>query len=100
MTLPWLGGLRRCRPSQRVRYYVRDLLPDFDDPAYYRAIQHADPAMAQDLTERLSILIDNVDLRRAMSRAGRWEVEQGRFSIQQRNTKLRGVLDEVATASD
>ena len=83
------------RPSKRVQYYVRDLLPDFDAPTYSRAIQHPDPAMVQDLTEKLSTLIDNQDLRRSLGRAGRWEVEYGKFSVERRNEKLKRIFDEA-----
>jgi glycosyltransferase involved in cell wall biosynthesis len=83
------------RPSERVQYYARNLLPDFDAPAYRDAIQQLDPAMVQELTEKLSILIDDQDLRRTMGRAGRREVEEGRFSVERRNEKLGRLLDEA-----
>ena len=45
--------------------------------------------------QRLTLLIENPGLRRRLGRAGREAVENGRFSIQQRNSRLKRVLDEA-----
>jgi glycosyltransferase involved in cell wall biosynthesis len=49
------------------------------------------------LVEKISLLIEDARLRRAMGHAARWEVEQGKFSIRSRNEKLKQIFDEVAT---
>ena len=53
------------------------------------------PKLVEDLVEKISILIENEDLRRKMGRAGRQEIETGRFSIEKRNEKLKRIFDEA-----
>jgi glycosyltransferase involved in cell wall biosynthesis len=47
----------------------------------------------------MSFLIENPERRRQMGRAGRWEVEQGKFSIEKRNEKLKRIFDEATAES-
>ena len=54
-----------------------------------------DPKVVEELADKTSILIENEDLRRRMGRAGRQEIETGKFSIEKRNEKLKRIFDEV-----
>lgn len=47
-----------------------------------------------ELVEKLSILIENSSLRRRMGKYGRQLVERGKFSIKERNEKLRRIYEE------
>jgi glycosyltransferase involved in cell wall biosynthesis len=94
-----INGLLISR-SNLVQYYTRNLLPDFDAPGYRSAIQRPDPAMVQELTAKLSVLVENSDLRRKMGRAGRWQVEEGKYSIRNRNEKLEDLFDGLLASSD
>jgi glycosyltransferase involved in cell wall biosynthesis len=78
------------------------LAPDFEGDRLYarsrrfeRVIRNVDGRMVGALAEKLSILIENPQLRRRMGRAGRAEIEGGMFSTARRNQKLRQVLDEA-----
>jgi len=51
--------------------------------------------VVEDLVDKTSKLIENEQLRHKMGQAGRWEVEQGRFSIERRNKVLKEVFDKA-----
>ncbi len=89
------GLVARC--SDKVPYFIEGfkLIPDYGSPAFLRAIKAPDPEVVRGLLEKLSLVIENVELRRRMGIAGRWEVEHGRFSIQRRNEKLKQFFDEA-----
>lgn len=83
--------------SDKVPYFIEGLkfVPDYGSRAFLGAIKTPDLDVVRGLVEKLSILTENVGLRRKMGRAGRWEVEHGRFSIQRRNEKLKRIFDEA-----
>lgn len=54
-----------------------------------------DPAVVNDLVKRISILVENADLRKQMGKAARAEIERGRFSLETRNKNLKRILDEA-----
>jgi glycosyltransferase involved in cell wall biosynthesis len=53
--------------------------------------------LVKKLVEKTSILIEDEELRKRMGKAGRWEVEHGRFSIERRNQKLKRIFDEATS---
>ena len=83
------------RKSEHIPYYGENLVPLFGTPQFQKAIRIPDPKVVQELVEKTSILIENQELRRRMGRAGRWEIEHGRFSIERRNEKLKRIFDEA-----
>jgi glycosyltransferase involved in cell wall biosynthesis len=78
------------------RYFV----PPGGSPEYRDIVGSTDPQMVEQLVERLSLLIENADLRRRLGKAGRETVENGRFSIQRRNSRLKRVLDEAISFAE
>ncbi len=60
-----------------------------------KVVRQVDPRMVEALVEKVSLLIANPELRQRMGRAGRWEIEEGKFSILRRNEALKRVLDEA-----
>jgi glycosyltransferase involved in cell wall biosynthesis len=62
---------------------------------FQRAIQKVDPKVVTELVDKVSILIENGAMRRQMGKAGRWEIEHGKFSIEKRNEVLKRVFDEA-----
>jgi glycosyltransferase involved in cell wall biosynthesis len=81
--------------SEQVAWYINGSIPsDPLHPSFQRAIRAVDHRLAQRLVEKLSVLIENAELRRSMGSAARWEVEHGKFSIERRNERLKRVLDE------
>lgn len=81
--------------SEKIPYYVENFIPDFGSSQFQKAIRTPDPRVAEALAEKTSVLIENEELRRRMGKAGRWEVEQGKFSIKRRNEKLKRIFDEA-----
>jgi len=69
----------------------------FEHPGWRQAIRRVNEGMVEQLVDKLRILIENPELRRQMGRAGRWEVEHGKFSMHRRNEKLKRILDEVTS---
>ncbi|MEM5782043.1 MAG: glycosyltransferase family 4 protein [Candidatus Aenigmatarchaeota archaeon] len=53
------------------------------------------PVIVKQLVEKLSLLIEDSSLRRKMGRYGRRLVEKGKFSIKERNRKLREIYEEA-----
>jgi len=92
------------RQSQRVPYCDENFIPLFHTPhhkQYKERLREDSPKLVEELVEKTSILIENPELRRSMGKAGRWEVEQGKFSIEKRNGKLKRIFDEAtATGRD
>jgi glycosyltransferase involved in cell wall biosynthesis len=60
-----------------------------------KALETVDPELVSELVERTSVLIENPDLARRIGSAARWEVEEGKFSIKNRNDKLKRVFDDA-----
>jgi glycosyltransferase involved in cell wall biosynthesis len=63
-------------------------------------VKGAQPEVVEVLVEKISLLIENEKLRRQMGRAGRWEIEHGKFSIKRRNEKLKRILDEATLTEE
>lgn len=85
--------------SDRVPYFMGNkLLPTqytSQRENLFEAIRTGDAKVVQRLVKATSILIENHGLRRRMGEKGRWEAEHGKFSIQNRNEKLKKIFDEA-----
>jgi len=75
--------------------YIVDSVAHYDWPAFRQERVRVHPDLVAGIVERVSVLVENPDLRREMGRAGRREVEQGKFSIARRNKELKRLLDEA-----
>ena len=83
------------KKSDRLPYYTGSFLPNWDTSQFRQAIKTADPEVVEELVEKASALIENKELRRKMGKAGRQQVERGKFSIEKRNEKLKRIFDEA-----
>ncbi|MFC1928299.1 glycosyltransferase [Chloroflexota bacterium] len=81
--------------SEKMPYYGENLIPTSGTPKFIKMAKTPDPKVVQHLVEKMSILIENKALRRQMGKAGRWEVEQGKFSIYKRTEKLKRIFDDA-----
>jgi len=80
--------------SRHLPYTLRGTPhPTYNTAAFVRAMQTPDPRVVADLATRITRLIDDPDLRRRLGTTARWEVEQGRFSIETRNRGLQQMFD-------
>lgn len=84
-----------AKKSEKIPYYVENYIPSFGTPQFKKAVRTPDPEVVQELVEKASILIESEERRRRMGKAGRQEVEHGRFSIERRNEKLKRIFDEA-----
>lgn len=81
--------------SDKINYYVKNFIPNWFTSDFIRTIETTDPNVVNGLVEKTSILIDNENLRRKMGKAGRQEIEIGKFSIEKRNEKLKRIFDKA-----
>jgi glycosyltransferase involved in cell wall biosynthesis len=82
--------------SKKVPYYMRTprgLI--YYTPAFFNAIRSTDYEVAKDLSRKISMLVEDKELRREMGRSARREIEIGKFSIKKRNEKLKRIFDDV-----
>ena len=86
------------KKSEKVQYYAEHFIPIWSyipDSQLMKAIRTVDYRVVEELVEKTSLLIENEGLRRRMGKAGRWEIENGKFSIEKRNKKLKRIFDEA-----
>lgn len=69
--------------------------PFFHTRRFFSAISRVDARAADEIAARIIRLINDAELRRRLGRAGRWEVEHGRFSIARRNEQLQRMFDQA-----
>jgi glycosyltransferase involved in cell wall biosynthesis len=83
------------KKSDKIQYYVENFIPNWSAPETLNMIKKIiNPEVVKALVEKTSILIEDENLRKRMGKAGRQEIERGKFSIEQRNEKLKVVFDE------
>jgi glycosyltransferase involved in cell wall biosynthesis len=80
--------------SAKGNYVDKNFIPQWGEPTFLRSIADVDHAMVDDIVKKLSLLIEDSDLRKRMGRNGRKETETGEFSIPHRNEKLGRIFSE------
>ncbi|MBA7613120.1 hypothetical protein ES703_20363 [subsurface metagenome] len=60
-----------------------------------KATRSVEPEVVDELVTKISLLMENFDLRKKMAKAARWEIEHGKFSIKRRNDRLKKIFDEA-----
>lgn len=83
------------RPPKDVLYYTWNGGHNYLDKQFLIGIRRARPWLVDQLVEKTSLLIENDRLRQSIAREARYEVEQGMFSIRQRNKKLARIFGEA-----
>jgi len=81
-----------------VPYFWKNFIPSGPTPVrhlYDKGVRTLQQTTVKQLVEKVSILIEDESLRRRMGKAARREVEEGKFSIQRRNEKLKRVFDKA-----
>lgn len=86
--------------SHYEKMLPRCFVPPAGSPEYHDIVASTNPQIVQELVEKLSLLIEDPELRRRLGKAGGEVVENGRFSIQQRNSTLKRVLDEAISPAE
>ena len=84
------------KKSEKIQYYVANFIPNWSAAESLKIIKKmTDPNVVKELVEKTSMLIEDENLRKRMGRAGRQEIETGKFSIEKRNEKLKKVFEEA-----
>ncbi len=86
------------RKSERVPYYTESFIPNWDyhsGSKFMKSIETTDPKVVEELVDKTSLLVENKELRKRMGRAGREEIENGKFSLEKRNERLKRIFDEA-----
>ena len=86
--------------SEKVPYYTGNAIPNWSyhpTSEFMKAIKTVDPAVVEQLVKKTGILIEDDALRRQMGKAGRQEIENGRFSLGKRNERLKRIFDSATT---
>jgi glycosyltransferase involved in cell wall biosynthesis len=82
--------------SKHVPYFYRDTAhPNFGSAAFQKAIQTSDKDVVLDLVRKVSLLIEDKELRRKLGKAARQEVAAGKLSNAVRNVKVKKIFDEI-----
>jgi len=86
--------------SEVLSNYPETLAWNTRPPQFLRAIRTVDTKVVQQLANKTSILIENEELRRRMGKAGRGEIEKGKFSIDERNRGLKKIFDKATLGEE
>jgi len=82
-------------PLSKLPYYMWNGAPNHYDRDLLFRIRKYRPSLVKQIVEKTSLLIENSSLRRKLGREGRHLIEQGEFSIRNRNEKLKRIFDEA-----
>jgi len=91
------------KKSRNVNYYAENFIPIWDyhaDSMFMKQISCLDVDMVTEVVEKTGLLIENKELRRNMGRTGRETVENGKFSLNNRNEKLKKIFDEATRGKE
>ncbi len=84
------------KKSGKIQYYTENFIPNWSAPESLKIIKRmTDHKVVKELVEKTCMLIEDENLRKRMGRAGRQEIESGKFSIEKRNEKLKRVFEEA-----
>ena len=83
-------------PSQGIPYYLPGFVPNWsmDSGPFLPYMKRRDDKVVSDLADRLGRLVSEPSLRRSMGESGRSSVEDGKFSISNRNARLKKIYEE------
>lgn len=84
------------KKSPHLRYINKGYVPNWGSWSFLRKLKAISPdrTMVSDLVKKLQILIEDEKLRKRMSADALMQVERGKFSINERNRKLKRIFDE------
>jgi len=86
------------KKSENIQYFSDNFIPTWNyknNSSFIKSIKSVDKKVLKELIYKISILIEDEDLRKKMGRAGRRKIESGKFSISCRNKKLKKIFDEA-----
>lgn len=88
-------GLVAPRSRKVPDHFAGTRQPSFLAPSFPQAMRVPDREAVAALAAAVGMLIEHPELRQKLGKAGRWEVEQGRFSLARMNRRLTQIFDEA-----
>jgi len=84
------------RPPNVDRFYTKNELPNEHSLSYLKEIRRIRTYMTDKLTEKMRLLIQDANLREKIGSQAKKTLEEGEFSIQNRNNLLKNIFDEAS----
>ena len=81
--------------SEKIPYEEKKFHLDIRSPEFLAYISQVDEALIARLAEKTEILIKDAQLRKTFGKNGRLLVEEGKFSLKERNKRLKKIFDEA-----
>lgn len=82
-------------PLPTVPYYMWNGAPNSFDRNLIASVRKYRSQLVSQIVEKTSLLIENTPLRRRLGRQARALIEEGEFSVKNRNMKLKRIFDEA-----
>ena len=86
--------------SKEVLCYSDTFEPTIDKAQYKATKRVSNSEIVRGMTERVSLLIENPELRQRLGRAARWEIENGKFCLRKINEQLGRIFDEAINGNE
>jgi glycosyltransferase involved in cell wall biosynthesis len=83
--------------KNQTAHYFKNGIPNWGTSQFMKEVREANQILVQELVEKLEYLLNNDQLRRRFGKAGREEIERGKFSIHNRNNKLKQLFDNIVS---
>jgi len=84
------------KKAKNAKYFVFNGVPDWGTKRFYRSYKKIDKEMVNDIAKKMMSLIESPKLRRKMGKESRKIIEKGKYSIKERNKKLKRIYEEAA----
>lgn len=88
------------KKSNSIEYYAESFIPIWNyrpGSQFMKSISSVDPRVVSDIVSRVSFLIESEEMRMGMGKAGRFQVEGGRFSLSKRSAALKSIFDKATS---
>ncbi len=82
-------------PPPDTLFYMWNGAPNHQDRNLLPSIRKSRPWMVRQIVDKMSLLIESSSLRRRLGQEARRLVEQGEFSLKNRNDNLKKIFDEA-----
>jgi glycosyltransferase involved in cell wall biosynthesis len=86
-------------PLPTVPYYMWNGAPNSFDRNFIAIVRKYRSQLVSQIVEKASLLIEDTPLRKRLGRQARALIEEGKFSIKNRNMKLKRIFDEAVCES-
>ena len=91
------AGILVSKPKH-IHFYREPFVPNVYTKDFFESICQIDKNAVRELVEKTSLLVENGSLRRKLSYNARRETFSGRFSLSNRNSKLRTIFEKALSA--